>query len=138
MKKIYSGLLFLIILSSCKTQENSGKINSKDCYTPASFSMLKKYIADRIATSGMGKFYVEYPPDPEWIDDGIKRPSKHPENVYDVTYNSTVDQIHFENKKNTFIFFSKEGLLLKMGRTNSDIDLANKIYCFMIDMAESK
>jgi len=138
MKRIYPALLVLIMFSSCKTQENSGSTTSKDCYTAGSFAKLKDYIIERIKFSGSGKFYVEYPPDKEWVDDGIKRPSNHPENVYDVTYEKSVHQIHFENKMNKFIFLANDGLLLKKGRSNSDNDLANKIYCFLLDMAEKK
>ncbi len=138
MKLIFSVILFLISMLSCNTQDRSAKTLSKDCFSAESFFMLTEYISDRIKFSGSGKFYIEYPPDKTQFDDGIKRPSKHPENVFEVRNDETLDKIILESKSLEISFLSKTGLVLKKDHTPADHATANDIYCYLLGMASKK
>ncbi|MDX2301773.1 MAG: hypothetical protein NW226_03190 [Microscillaceae bacterium] len=111
-------------------------MNDQNCFTPENFSQVKAYILERILYSGAGKFYVEYPPDPNAQHDGIKRPSAHPENVYDIFYENTSDQIVFKNAQKTFVFRDQEGLMQVESLSKQEQVLALNIFCHLLNQSK--
>jgi DUF4097 and DUF4098 domain-containing protein YvlB len=119
-------------MMSGKTQNISKKPGHINCFSSENFTKVKDYIDSRILTSGMGKFYVEYPPDPEKINDGKMRSSNHPENVFDIHIDKATGQIVFENQRIKFVFHSTKGLISKKNRTKQDKKLAHEIFCYLL------
>ena len=56
------------------------------------FSLLQTYLRARIAVSGAGKCYIEYPPSQQ-VHDGIKRPPQFPENVFELRFDAQENHI---------------------------------------------
>jgi len=135
MKLNFTILLFLILFPSCSTDNRIGDTLHKDCYDKNNFSIMREYINTRIKYSGAGKLYIEYPPDKNQPVDSIKRPSRHPENVYDVSYDKDLDQIIFKNKSMLFIFLSNSGLINTKDHTPAQLVLVSELYCFILSMA---
>jgi hypothetical protein len=63
------------------------------------FPSLQAYLRTRIAFSGMGKCYIEYPPSPQAFD-GIKRPPTVPENNFELRFDSDQNHILLIQAKN--------------------------------------
>jgi len=133
MKKVLLLSILLVSFMVCIAQSQSNKIENKDCFSPENFLKVKEYIILRLGVSGMGKFYVEYPPDSTQLNGGIMRPSNHPENVFDIHFDETTDQIVFENETFEFNFHSEEGLVYKKNQTEKEHCLANNIFCYLLD-----
>ncbi|MDQ3021646.1 MAG: hypothetical protein M3R36_13915 [Bacteroidota bacterium] len=72
--KIVLSLLFLVYISACSGDTETVNTRTKSCFSPKNFSQLIEYIQTRIKFSGIGKFYLKYPPDKTQPDDSIKRP----------------------------------------------------------------
>jgi hypothetical protein len=133
MKKIILLSLILVSFSVCIAQTHIYKLDNKDCFNPENFLKVKEYILQRLLVSGMGKFYVEYPPDTTKINDGIMKPSNHPENVFDIRFDETSDQIVFESPTIYISFHSKDGFIHRMNITEREKLLANDIFCYLLD-----
>ncbi|MFC2092327.1 hypothetical protein ACFLSV_00365 [Bacteroidota bacterium] len=133
MKKVLLLSILLVSFTVCIAQTHSNKMENKDCFSPENFLKVKEYIILRLGVSGMGKFYVEYPPDSTRLNDGVMRPSNHPENVFDIRFDETTDQIVFENETVEFNFHSEEGLVYKKNQTEKEHCLANDIFCYLLD-----
>ena len=100
------------------------------CFSSENFAIVKAYIAYRILNSSTGThFYLEYPPSQE-PSDGIKRPSKHPENVYNSYFDTDLNQIVFENKLFSHHFHAEKGLLTAS-------EAGESIFCYLVDLAKN-
>jgi hypothetical protein len=133
MKKTILLILSLFVFIVCLAQTPSNNMENKDCFSPENFLKVKDYIIIRLSVSGMGKLYVEYPPDSTRINDGIMRPSNHPENVYDVRFDENTNQIIFKNENFEFYFHSKDGLVHNTNQAENERVLANDIFCYLLD-----
>ena len=108
-------------------------MQENDCFTPENFEQVKAYIAYRILVSSSGEvFYLEFPLDESAPQDGIKRASRHPENVYKVHFDELSHQIIIENKLRKFHFTAQEGLVLMPTRTPQEQALAQAIFCHLV------
>ncbi|MFT5262688.1 MAG: hypothetical protein ACI8YQ_001425 [Polaribacter sp.] len=103
--------LFFSLLTCCVTQNKpNSNMKTKSCFSSESFEKLKKNIAFRISVSGMGKYYVTFPPEKGRVQDGVKRPAKNPDQVYDVYYEGDTQLIVFKSPKHHFSFHKESGL----------------------------
>lgn len=132
-------LIFIVLfVSSCSVENSSEKYETADCFTAQNFSKLKEYIQATILTSGMGKYYVEYPPDKTQVNDGNKHLSKHPENVYDIFYNDSLNQIIFKSKNAEFGFMQNGALMGNKQKTETEQDLAENLFCYILVILNKK
>jgi hypothetical protein len=131
-------IIFLISLNfvTVKTNMTEEIQDSKNCFNTGNFNKLKNYIETRILYSGMGKYYLEYPPDPDYINDGIMRLPNHPENVYDIYTIKNNEQIVFENKLRKFAFHSKKGLVNERRMVKKEKKLAHEIFCYLLQFCK--
>ncbi|MFK7808238.1 MAG: hypothetical protein AB8F74_10600 [Saprospiraceae bacterium] len=106
------------------------KNNSPEtCFSTTNWEKAKKLIDFRISVSGMGKFYVTYPPEENKINDGVKRLPKNPEDVYDVYEAFGGGVIVFKSPKHEFRFDKNQGLL---DASETDKSLAQKVFCYLV------
>ncbi|TAE09021.1 MAG: hypothetical protein EAZ95_16520 [Bacteroidetes bacterium] len=110
-------------------------METKSCYSAENFEIVKKYIAYRILHSSSGThFYLEFPESQE-PQDGIKRPSKHPENVYNIRFEQARNEIVFKNGTVEHSFLADAGLLAKKNSTENDQATAHAIFCHLVALA---
>ena len=110
-------------------------METKSCYSAENFEKVKKYIAYRILNSSSGThFYLEFPVSQE-PQDGIKRPSKHPENVYNIRFDEQYNHIIFENRTAEHSFLADAGLIAKKNSTENDQANAHAIFCHLVALA---
>lgn len=104
-------------------------MKAKDCFSSENFEKVKKDIAFRVSVSGMGKYYITYPTEKGRIQDGVKRPAKNPDQVYDVYYEEDSQLIIFKSPKHHFSFHKKSGL---QQPDEVEKDLGMKLFCYLV------
>jgi hypothetical protein len=106
-------------------------------FSSENFERLKLYIQQQILLSSMGtKFYLEFPPT-ETPKDGIKRPSKTPENVYDVRFDEIQNCIICESRQARYVFQMEIGLLASENLTEEKRTTALAILAYLVEKASS-
>jgi len=126
-------LLLIAHTASCKAQNKYEKYE-KNCFTSNTFITVKTYILSEINHSSSGtKFYLEYPVDTNKVNDGVMRPSKHPENVFDIRFDEKTGQIIFNNKLHFYCFNETTGFVKQKEHKDADVQLANNIFCFLFE-----
>ena len=138
MIKILLFALNVFFISSCSVEKNPEITNAENCFSSLNFSIIKDHIQNVISISGMGKYYIEYPPDKSQINDGNKHPSKNPENVYDISYNDSLKRIIFKNDNNEFFFKQDEGLISRKQYSVAKQNLADNLFCYILDRSDKK
>ncbi len=122
-------LLLCGLLTNCVTQKNTNQnMKTIDCFSSKNFEKVKNQIAFRISVSGMGKYYVTFPPEKGKVQDGIKRPPKNPDQVYDVYYIEETQFIVCKSPKHSFSFHKENGL---QRADNVDRELGLKLFCHL-------
>lgn len=125
--------LLSYLFFSCN-QNIAAIMDEKNCFSAENFLKVKGYVIYRTLVSSSGTFYYEYPIDETKVHDGIKRPSKHPENVYKLRFDKESNQIIIENKEFEFNFDSELGLVLKKNQTAKDNAFANDFFCHLLSL----
>lgn len=87
------------------------KGNSESCFSTVNWEKAKELIDFRISVSGMGKFYVTYPPETTKFNDGNKRLATKPDDVYDVYMEFGAREIVLKSPNHEFRFDKEKGLL---------------------------
>lgn len=124
--------IFIIIIGlflSCHTSKPNSM--NKDCFSIKNFDKAKQYISYRKLVSSSGIFFLEFPADSLQINDGIKRPSNHPENIYKIDVENEI--ITIKSKTNLFKIDQSSGLENSESFKSDEIELANKIFCFLVN-----
>ena len=124
--------IFIIIIGlflSCHTSKPNSM--NKDCFSIKNFDKAKQYISYRKLVSSSGIFFLEFPADSLQINDGIKRPSNHPENIYKIDVENEI--ITIKSKTNLFKIDQTTGLEISDELNSDEIKLANQIFCFLVN-----
>lgn len=104
-------------------------MKTTNCFSSENFEKVKDDIVFRISVSGMGKYYVPFPPEKERIQDGVKRPAKNPDQVYDVSYKEDSQLIVCKSPKHHFSFHKDSGL---QEASEVDEDLGMRLFCYLV------
>ena len=126
-------LIFLFSsLLGCAPAVKSPPMANKDCYSPENFGRVKEYIAESISRSSMGtNFYLEFPVDSTRLNDRVKRPSNHPENVYDVLVDKRLDEVVCKSKRHV-LRFQATGLVTQTSSPETQV-LAAALFCHLVN-----
>lgn len=79
------------------------------------FPLLQTYLRYRIAVSGAGKCYIEYPPTQQ-VHDGIKRAPQFPENIF---------ELHFDAQENNILLIQAQNQARISADTYDDSQVAS-------------
>ncbi len=121
-------IIIIGLLLSCNTSKSNSM--NKDCFSNKNFEKAKDYISYRKLVSSSGFFFLEFPADSLQINDGIKRPSNHPENIYKIDEENNI--ITIKSKSHLFKINQSSGLEISDEINSDEIKLANQIFCFLV------
>ena len=117
-------------------------MDNTSCYSIENVERVKAFIQHRIAYSGMGKYYVEFPlpsTAPKNTAPGNMTMPENPENVYDVYVDSATDQVVLAKKPKKYLVDKQKGFLMEVGTiTEKDNQLANSIFCHLLELASKQ
>ncbi|MCS6821462.1 MAG: hypothetical protein NZ551_06295 [Microscillaceae bacterium] len=135
MRKSFVFIVFLgYTIAGCRIVSTKSKV--QNCFSPANFEQVKKYIEYRILHSGMGtKFYLEFPPNS--TSSGRKQLPQNTEKIYDIRFEENLKQIVFTNihTKIEHNFHATQGLISKKDYTENDLTVAHAIFCHLLQLA---
>ena len=140
--RLFPLIIALLLNNSCQHPKTISTMDSKNCFANENHVLVKEYIIERIKFSGMGKFYVEYPlPKNRGQEEnpGNKKLPENIDNVYDVTFDESLNQIIFKNKPCMFVFKNEKGFVnVSPLVTANDDRLANELFCHLLSLAIKK
>lgn len=108
--------------------------NRQDCFSAAHFQQVRRYVEDRLDRSGMGKFYLEFPPPPATTD-GRKRPPQNLQLVYDINVDPRSRLLLLRQGPQIIYIHPSQGLQLDQHAT-ADLLRADAVFCHLLRQAQ--
>lgn len=108
--------------------------NRQDCFSATHFQQVRGYVEERINLSGMGKFYLEFPPPPA-APDGRKRPPQNLQQVFDINVDPRSRLLLLRQGSQIIYIHPTQGLQLDQHAT-ADVLRADAIFCHLLQLAQ--